>query len=137
MNRSFQGLTVTIDRPKGFVQKGKDADGQTWERTYKFDYGFLPKTEGGDGEDLDVFLGPEPYNPMAYWVVQKKNDGSFDEYKVFLGFKSAADAKKAYADHIPMKHFVRMFDAPVAMIRSLLGKQPDEKAASLLTLLMT
>lgn len=126
----FEGMTVRVDRPKGFVMEGEDGSGKTWRRVYQYDYGFIPRTQGGDGDGLDVFLGPhEKDADDAYWVVQKKDDGSFDEYKVFLGFKSRADAKKAYEAHIPKKYFGGMIAMSVQMMRSMLGKDPSEKLA--------
>jgi inorganic pyrophosphatase-like protein len=125
----FQGLKVKLDRPKGFVQEGKDSSGKPWRRVYKLDYGYIPKTEGGDGEDVDVFLGPDSTAKETFWVLQHKDDGSFDEYKVFLGFKKKTDAKKAYGDHIPMSHFGGIVAMPIAMMKALLGKEPFEKLA--------
>lgn len=127
---TFEGMKVRVDRPKGFVQKGVGEDGKPWERKYLYDYGFLPKTKGGDGEGIDVFLGPdEEAAEDAHWVIQKKSDGSFDEYKVFLGFKSRAAAKKAYTDHIPRKFFGGMISMNVQMMRAMLGLEPAEKLA--------
>lgn len=130
--RVFEGMKVRVDRPKGFVQKGTGADGKPWERTYLYDYGYLPKTKGGDGEGLDVFLGPdEDAADDAHWVIQRKPDGSFDEYKVFLGFKNRAAAKKAYLEHIPKKFYGGMISMNVQMMRAMLGHEPAEKLASM------
>lgn len=126
----FQGLDIAIDRPKGFVLKGKDKEGKPWTRVYKTDYGFLPKTEGGDGEGVDVFLGPNPKAKEAYWVIQKKHDGSFDEYKVLLGFDSREAAKNMYLAHVPEKFLHSMAAMPVQMMKALLGKEPVEKLAT-------
>lgn len=126
----FEGMKIRLDRPKGFVQEGKDQDGKPWKRVYKFDYGFIPKTQGGDGDGLDVFLGPdEDGADDAHWVIQRKDDGTFDEYKVFLGFKNRAAAKAAYKAHIPMKFFGGMISMTVQMMRAMLGKEPAEKLA--------
>lgn len=120
----FQGITVKIDRPKGTVQTGKDSKGKPWRREYLYDYGFLPKTDGGDGEGVDVFLGNDPHAHTAFWVVQKKEDGSFDEFKAFLGFKKKSEAVKAYKQHIPEKFMGSVLALPVAMISSMLGRAP-------------
>lgn len=80
----FQGIPINIDRPKGFIMVGKDSHGNDWARRYKYDYGFIPKTLGGDGDGLDVFIGPDKKADEAYWAVQRKEDGSFDEYKCLL-----------------------------------------------------
>lgn len=128
----FQGFTVRLDRPKGFEMTGADSEGKPWHRVYKYDYGFLPKTEGGDGEGLDVFLGPDENAHDAFWVIQRKKDGSFDEYKVFLGFKDKASARAAYAAHIPMQFFGGMAAMRVGMMRAMLGQDPLEKMAATL-----
>jgi hypothetical protein len=128
---NFRGLKIRIDRPKGFVQEGKGEEGHPWKRVYQYDYGFLPKTKGGDGEGLDVFVGPDESADETYWVIQKKKDGSFDEYKVLLGFASRAGAKKAYGKHIPMRYFGGMAAMPIGMMKAMLGLEPGEKTASL------
>lgn len=121
---SFQGIPISIDRPKGFVQEGKDAQGKAWRRVYLYDYGFIPKTEGGDGEGTDVFLGPSPNAPVAYWAIQIKADGSFDEFKVCLGFSSPELAATCYRLHIPARFCVGWVPVPVPMMQSLLGVDP-------------
>lgn len=130
----FQGLEIHIDRPEGFVQKGVNSKGEDWERVYLFDYGFIKGTEGGDGEDLDVFVGPDPDAPEAYLVTQRKADGSFDEYKAFLGFGSEGDAVEAYEDHIPAEFLEDVCAVPVGALKGLLGLDPgvelDEAASA-------
>lgn len=127
----FKGLKIRIDRPKGFVMRGTDEEGRSWERTYKYDYGWLPRTKGGDGDGLDVFIGPDKSSDMAFWAIQKKKDGSFDEYKVFLGFSDKKSARQAYTDHIPRKLLVNMAGMTVDMMKAMLDVMPDEKLAML------
>lgn len=124
---TFQGVPITVDRPKGFVQRGTDAQGQPWTREYKVDYGYIPRTKGGDGEGLDVFLGPDPKAPTTYWVAQKKDDGSFDEYKVFMGFSTPDEARATYTDHIPEKFFGEMFPVGIEQVKALLNQEPEHK----------
>lgn len=121
----YQGLAIKVDRPKGFVQSGKDDQGNEWSREYKVDYGFFPRTKGGDDDELDVFVGPDSDATEAFWVTQKKADGSFDEFKVFVGFASKEAAKKCFADHIPMKFFGGIASVPIAMMKSLLNEDPQ------------
>lgn len=120
----FQGLRVNIDRPKGFIMKGKDEKGQEWTRKYKYDYGYIPKTVGGDGDGLDIFIGPDKKADEAFWALQKKPDGSFDEYKVFLGFPDRDAAKSAYRQHIPQKLMSGMVTMKVSMMKAMLGINP-------------
>jgi hypothetical protein len=125
--KDFQGLKIKVDRPKGFVMSGKDPEGKAWTRTYKYDYGYIPKTLGGDKDGLDVYLGPNKDAKDAYWVVQTKPDGAFDEYKVFLGFDSEEAAVAAYKAHTPAKLFHSVSAMSVEMMKALLGdKNPQE-----------
>jgi len=127
------GIKVHIDRPIGFVQHGKDKTGKAWSRTYKFDYGFIPKTDGGDKEDLDVFVGHASFTNPVYVATQCKEDGTFDEYKLFVGFDSVAKAKAAYLAHIPAKFLSSMKELPMGILKALCGVTPTEKEASALT----
>lgn len=117
----FQGIPIHVDRPKGFVMKGTDESGKEWKRRYKYDYGFIPKTKGGDGEGLDVFLGPKKKATESYWAIQKKPDGTFDEYKIFLGFDNRDQAMAVYRDHIPKKLLGGMVTLRIDMMKSMLG----------------
>lgn len=124
----FQGVPINVDRPKGFIMKGTDAKGNDWARRYKYDYGFIPKTLGGDGDGLDVFIGPDKKADYAFWAMQRDDDGNFDEYKVFLGFPDRDAAVAAYRQHIPKKYFKGIVTMKVEMMKAMLGKvNPDEK----------
>jgi hypothetical protein len=125
----YEGLTIKLDRPKGFVMRGRDKKGTSWERTYKYDYGFIPNTEGGDGDGVDVFIGPVEKDQEAYWARQVRDDGSFDEYKVFLGFGSSAAAEQAFKDHIPAKYFDGIATMKIGLMKAMLGLAPAEKVA--------
>jgi superfamily II DNA or RNA helicase len=122
----FQGLKIKVDRPKGFIMFGEDSKGEEWKRKYKVDYGFIPKTVGGDGDGLDVFIGPNKKSKKAFWAVQRKDDGTFDEYKVFVGFDNRDEAVACYRAHIPKKYFGRMITMTVEMMKAMLGTNPDE-----------
>lgn len=132
----YGGIPVIIDRPKGFVQRKLDDAGQLrWSRTYQNDYGYLAGTEGGDGEGLDVYLGPEVLRPdlPVWWAVQVNEAGGFDEYKLLLGFESEADARACYVAHTPERFLASLTPMPVERLRALLGLpllslEPSEKA---------
>jgi len=124
----YQGIPIHVDRPRGFIMMGEDDKGNSWKRRYKYDYGFIPKTLGGDGDGLDVFIGPQKKAEHAYWAVQKKSDGSFDEYKVFLGFDSRDEAAAVYRKHIPKKLLAGLLTMRVEMMKAMLGGQePAER----------
>jgi len=95
-----QGLRIAIENRKGSVRKGTDSDGNEWRTKMKHPYGYIKGTRGADGEPVDAYVGPDKDAPKAYVVHQHKDDGKgYDEDKVMLGFKSKADAKRAYLEH--------------------------------------
>jgi predicted RNA-binding Zn-ribbon protein involved in translation (DUF1610 family) len=123
--RTYQKIPVVVDRPKGTVQTGVGKDGEPWERTYQTDYGYVPSTLGGDDEELDVFLGPDPDAPTAFIAVQVDDEGAFDEFKAFLGYPDEDAARAAYVAHIPEQFLARFFAVPVALLQGMLGLEPE------------
>ena len=73
----FQGIPIRVDRPRGLMMMGTDKKGVKWSRRYRYDSGYIRKTLGGDGDGLDVFVGPKKTSPHGLWAVQKHEDGSF------------------------------------------------------------
>jgi hypothetical protein len=132
----FQGIPISVDRPRGFVMMGRDEKGKPWSRRYRYDYGHIPRTLGGDHDGLDVFIGPKKKSEHAFWAIQRKPDGTFDEYKVFLGFDNRDEAIAAYRAHIPKKLFSGLMTMKVEMMKAMLGKNPQQhiKVAMLLEL---
>lgn len=123
--RFYQGVPIVIDRPVGFVQEGSGPAGP-WTRTYRNDYGYIPSTLGGDGEELDVFVLGNAAASNVYWCVQTRDDGRFDEYKVILGANSEDEARACYTAHIPEKYLASIYVTTVDMLRALLGLEPRE-----------
>lgn len=130
----FRGLAIKIDRPRGTIQKGVGVDGKEWVRAYHIDYGHIEGTRGGDEHDpargkdgqLDVYLGAYKDADEVHWILQKKEDGSFDEYKCMVGFVDAESAKAMYLAHTPKKFFGSMASTSVEMMKALLGMRPCE-----------
>jgi len=120
----FQDIELRIDRPAGYVQQGKDAAGNKWERTFKVDYGYIPGTAGGDGDGVDVYLGPASNAPLAYWVIQRTAAGGFDEYKLMLGFLDRRSAKAMWEAHTPAKFYGGMTTTSMGVVKALLGVEP-------------
>ena len=130
----FRGLKVTVDRPRGTIQKGVGSDGKEWVRAYHIDYGHIEGTRGGDEHDpargkdgqLDVYLGAYKEADEVHWILQKREDGSFDEYKCMVGFVDADSAKAMYLAHTPKRFFGSMASTSVEMMKALLGMRPQE-----------
>lgn len=70
-----------------------------WMVTIPVDYGYIRRTQGADGDQVDVFVGPNPETPEAFIINQRKPGTlEFDEHKVMLGFTSARAAERAYRE---------------------------------------
>ena len=93
---TVDGYDISIENPKGSVRSGRDASGKEWSVTMNNNYGYIRRTEGVDGDHIDVFLSDNPTEGKVFVVDQVKPDGSFDEHKVMYGFGSADEASEAY-----------------------------------------
>ncbi len=133
---AFSGIQVRIDRPVGFVQRGTGPNGP-WSRTYTVPYGEILGTEGGDGDCLDVFCGPNPDATTAYWASQVRRDGVFDEFKFGLGFYTREAFIACYCAHIPAELLGRVWSQPIAQVQALLGLDPRKRAAAMRDVLAT
>lgn len=92
----MHGLDITVELPKGATRRGVDKTGKEWENEMASHYGYLRRTQGADGEHVDVFIGPNHESNKVFVVDQVNQDGSFDEHKALLGFDSIEDAEKGY-----------------------------------------
>jgi uncharacterized protein len=93
----FQGIPITIENPVGSIRKWKH-DGKEGETRMFYAYGFLNGTKGADGDEVDVFIGNNPFSANAF-VIQSKTNGKYDEDKVFLGFDNETQARDAFLAH--------------------------------------
>lgn len=98
----FRDMDLAIEWPKGSIRKGKDEQGNPWEREMFADYGFIKNTlANGDEEPLDVYVGDNEDAANAYVIEQLDDEGEFDEYKVMLGFNTLEEARDCYLAHYP------------------------------------
>lgn len=94
---TWNGLPVRIEVERGDVRSGKSKDGDTWSVTMPCGYGCFPGTKGQDGEDIDVFVGPDLKSDAVFAINQiAPETGKFDEQKVMIGFKNPDEAAKHY-----------------------------------------
>lgn len=94
---SVHGMNIAIENPAGSERVGVDKDGTPWSVTMQHHYGYLNRTEGKDGDQIDVIVGPNPESDKAYVVDQiDPKTGKFDEHKSLVGFASEEDARKGY-----------------------------------------
>jgi hypothetical protein len=109
----WNGLDIAIENPAGTVRRGNG-----WETRMIYDYGYVKRSEAVDGDEVDVYLGPNLENaPMVYVVHQRKYGDwdAYDEDKCMLGFDSEDDASAAYLQHYDDARFLGPITAmPVA-----------------------
>jgi len=94
----WRGLSIRIENEPGSVRLFRNPDGSTGEKRMIWPYGYIERTTGVDGDEVDVFMGPEPDAPMVY-VVHARRKGRWDEWdedKCMLGFASREDAERAF-----------------------------------------
>lgn len=94
---ALHGLDITIENPRGSERSGTDKSGKPWRVEMAHHYGYIKRTEGADGDQVDVFIGPNPDSDKVFVVNQvDPSTKRFDEHKVMLGFDNAAAARKGY-----------------------------------------
>ncbi len=93
---NIQGLDISIENPRGSTRSGTDAQGNRWETKMHSHYGYIRRSEGADGDHVDVFVGPNPSSEKVFIVDQVNPDDTFDEHKVLLGFDSKLRARSGY-----------------------------------------
>jgi len=104
---NFQGLEIDIENASGSTRKGVGPDGP-WTNYMHSHYGEIRKTEGTDGDKLDVYVGPN-HDSSIVVVIHQVNpwDGKYDEDKVMIGFDSVEEAIGAYKKQYDRPGFYR------------------------------
>lgn len=95
----WKGLTFRIENEAGSVRRGTKPDGSPWETRMFFPYGEIARTEGVDGDPVDVFIGPFAETADTVFVVHQRRVDDwrrFDEDKCMIGFLTEDDAKAAF-----------------------------------------
>lgn len=104
----YQDLSISVENPKGSVRHWYDpAADEHGETKMLYDYGFFDNTEGMDGDEVDVFVGPNKDSDKVFVVTQmtRPEFKEVDEQKVMVGFDTAAEAKSAYLKHFNSPKF--------------------------------
>lgn len=122
--REVGGLMVFVEHPKGSTRTGRGPDGAVWSKEMACDYGFFPQTVSVDGEEIDAYVGPDSEAPVAFVISQVREDGTFDEPKVMLGFRSELDAVRAFLEHAPSWCFGGVTPVHVSFLAGLMNIEP-------------
>lgn len=94
----YQGIPVVIEQEPGSIREGVSEQGKPWKTTFHYAYGYIQRTNGADGEEIDCFIGPNPYASNVY-VIHQNVGGEYDEDKCMLGFDSEEAARDAFLAH--------------------------------------
>jgi len=92
----FKGIPLVIENEPGSFRSGIGENGKKWFSRIKNYYGYIPKTEGADGDEIDVFLGDKLNASRVFVVNQLKDDNMFDEIKIIFGVETEEEAKALY-----------------------------------------
>jgi hypothetical protein len=112
----YQGLPITIENAPGTKRHWQDENGKTGSTTMLFAYGYLDDTDAMDGDELDVYIGPDPKAETVYIVHQQNpHTGIYDEEKCFLGFNDERTAKQAYRYHFDTPEDYLLTVTPMAL----------------------
>lgn len=129
----FHGIPIAIEQRKGSVRRWTNALGERGETRMYHAYGYVKRTGGADGEEIDVYLGPDAESRQVFIVHQlDAATGRYDECKLFLGFGSAVDAREAYLQHIDdPQMFGWMESMTVGHLKRWVAGTEDRKGHSL------
>jgi hypothetical protein len=102
--RQWNGLEIAIENPVGSIREGKG-----WRIRMQNAYGYICRSEAVDGDEVDVYLGPELDTAPMVYVVQQRRARDWDKYdedKCMLGFPSESAARTAYLAHYDDDRFL-------------------------------
>ncbi|MGE8688640.1 MAG: LPD38 domain-containing protein [Achromobacter sp.] len=96
------GLDISIENPEGSERRGTSPDGTAWANRMAGHYGYIRRTEGADGDQVDVFVRPGTAADFGgpVFIIDQVDParGGFDESKVMLGYDTREEAERAYRD---------------------------------------
>lgn len=94
------GLPIAIETPLDRMRRGVGPDGTPWAVRMPAHYGDVKRSEGADGDGIDVYVGPEAHRAreLPVFVIDQVDaeTGEFDEHKCCIGFATGRDALRVY-----------------------------------------
>jgi len=98
--RDVCGLSVAVETRRNTIRSGVSEDGRPWSVVMPADYGYIHRTTNNDGEQLDLFMGPQwrKAKSLPVYVISQRDlkTGGHDEDKVMVGFESLLQAQRCY-----------------------------------------
>jgi inorganic pyrophosphatase-like protein len=131
----FCGLPIAVENAAGTIRTWNAGEGKTGYTRMLLDYGFIEGYLSGDGEELDVYIGPDPEAKMVHVVHQllAPEYRKHDEDKVMLGFSSADSARVAFLAHRDdgERAFGGMSIIPLDIFRAKLRRRKPETTSKI------
>ncbi|MFO0404965.1 MAG: hypothetical protein ACK50Q_01160, partial [Labrys sp. (in: a-proteobacteria)] len=93
----LSGMDISIETPKDGERTGTAPDGSRWSVKMPANYGYVKRTKGADGDQVDVYIGPKADTGRVFVIDQfNPQTGTFDEHKAVLGVDSREEALALY-----------------------------------------
>lgn len=130
----LNGFDISIENPVGSTRSGTAKDGTKWETTMGSHYGYFKGTEGADGDQVDVFIGPRPDLDTVFVVDQiDPETGMFDEHKVMMGYPNIEAARAGYLANYDKdwKGLQAITEMPLATFRNWVKSREARKPAAM------
>jgi len=110
---AFQGLPISVENRRGSIRRGCNKQWGCWATLMHIPYGYIRGTKGIDGDEVDCFVGEHVEAKFAYVMHTRRAPAfkDYDEDKVMLGFKTAAEAKQAFLKHFADSRFFGGMDS--------------------------
>lgn len=105
---TFCGLPISVENRAGSNRHWYDPEADEHGTTKQlYPYGYVRGTLGLDGDEVDVYLGPDKDSEKVFVITQLKRFEfeEIDEQKIMLGFSNADEAKTAYLQHFNSARF--------------------------------
>lgn len=116
LTTSFQGLPIVIENPIGSLRKHQNGVTKMF-----YPYGYIKKTVGRDGDEIDCFIGPNEKATNVFIVKLGKDD---KEDKVMMGFDDERQARDAFLAHYDDFKFLGTITAfPVEQFKKVLEEK--------------
>lgn len=116
LTMSFQGLPIVIENPIGSLRKHQNGVTKMF-----YPYGYIKKTVGRDGDEIDCFIGPNEKATNVFIVKLGKDD---KEDKVMMGFDDERQARDAFLAHYDDFKFLGTITAfPVEQFKKVLEEK--------------
>ncbi len=130
--RVWNDINISIENKKGSTRSGVDPDGKPWSIKMKYDYGRIPRTEGTDGDQIDVYVGPDKKSDLVFIVHQQDPwKKKYDEDKVFVGFGTVEQVKKAFLSQYDKPGFLGPIDTVSVEVFKDMIKDKSRKGKSI------